>query len=58
MQGGDIFLRGEAGCRVRELWMMVREFEGCKLANFIGIGGGLKAFLAEQNLTGEGHSQV
>ena len=32
----------------------MREVQGCKLANFIGIGGGLKALRAEYSLTGRG----
>ena len=32
----------------------MRELQGGKLANFIGIGGGLKALRAEQSLTGKG----
>ena len=32
----------------------MRELQGGKLANFIGIGGGLKALRAEQSLIGKG----
>ena len=35
----------------------MRELQRGKLADFIGIGG-LKAFRAEQSLTGKGYSQV
>ena len=35
----------------------MREQSG-KLAGLVGIGGGLKAFTAEQSFTGKGFSQV
>ena len=41
-----------------ELLMLVGELQRDKSASFIGIGGGFKAFRAEQSLTGKGHSQV
>ena len=46
--------RGEDGDLRR---LLVRELQRGKLAGFIGIGGGLKAFRAEQSLTGKGFTQ-
>ena len=38
--------------------LLVRELERGKPVSFVGIGGGLKAFIAKQSLAGKGFFQV
>ena len=56
------FLRGDwawrRSCREVISRLLVRKLHRGKLAGFVGIGGGLKAFTAKQSLTGKGFFQV